>query len=289
MGFNFYETEKSVIINSKQLFYFLREFRKEKFIPLWIKQLDKSLLIYLFDTLMKGDGNKNRTKFTTKYKKLADDFLELLIKIGKSGKIRFDGQVYRISIRNKFFNPVIGNNRNKKLFVRKINYNGYIYDVTVPNHIILVRRNGKIIWSGNCYGPRQDCSDYGAVIPIFIRRVLNRKPPIIYGNGKQTRSFLYISDCIRACLLTMNFEGVFNIGSEIETTIEDLAYLTLKIAKLKLKPIYASYKDFYGKSYEDIRRRVPNIDKLKKLGFQPQIDLKKGLKLTYKWFKKKEI
>ena len=123
-----------------------------KTIPLWVKNLPPRRLRHLFNTMMRGDGSKNFRNnswyYSTKSKALADDFQEILLKIGLSGTIHKtkDG-LYNIQIVRKKFTPL------SKLRPKIVNYKGYVYDVTMPkNHIILVRRNGKIVWSGNCSG-----------------------------------------------------------------------------------------------------------------------------------------
>ncbi len=144
----------------------------------------------------------------------------------------------------------------------------------------------------NAYGPRQESSDYGAVIPIFIKRVLSGKPPLIHGDGKQTRGFTYITDVVNGTLLALeNEQGIgeiFNIGNEEEITINQLADLILELTDTlnKIKPKHISYKEFYGDSYEDTLRRVADIGKARKiLNYEPKITLKDGLKKTIDWYK----
>ncbi|MGQ9722658.1 MAG: GDP-mannose 4,6-dehydratase [Candidatus Jordarchaeum sp.] len=144
----------------------------------------------------------------------------------------------------------------------------------------------------NAYGPRQESSDYGAVIPIFIKRILSGKPPLIHGNGKQTRGFTYITDLVNGTLLALENEQslgeIFNIGNEEEITINELANLILELTGNlnKIKPKYITYDEFYGDSYEDTLRRVADIRKAKKiLKYKPKITLKEGLKKTIDWYK----
>jgi len=116
-----------------------------KKIPKWIKQLWPSLINIFLESLFKGDGWKNKQGKWCGYKsvssKLRNDVVECLLKIGSCGTTWKD----TVSILTKQTLPTI----NKK--PKKIHYTGYVYDVTVPNHIILVRRNGKVVWSGNSY------------------------------------------------------------------------------------------------------------------------------------------
>jgi UDP-glucose 4-epimerase len=145
----------------------------------------------------------------------------------------------------------------------------------------------------NAYGPRQESSDYGAVIPIFIKRVLGNKPPLVLGDGNQTRCFTYIADIVNGTLLAIEKEQsigeIFNIGNEDEITINRLANLILELTDNlnKIEPKHIPYNEFYGEDYEDTLRRVADIRKAKKvLGYEPTISLKKGLKETIDWYKR---
>lgn len=141
----------------------------------------------------------------------------------------------------------------------------------------------------NVYGPRQDTSDYSGVIPIFIRRMLDRKPPQVHGDGKQTRCFTFISDIVEGTILAakMGKGEVFNLGTEKETSILELAKIILKLMGSNLKPEFIPYEQFYGEFYEDIRRRVPDASKAReKLGWEPKVSLEEGLKKTIEYYSK---
>jgi UDP-glucose 4-epimerase len=143
----------------------------------------------------------------------------------------------------------------------------------------------------NSYGPRADGSEYSGVIPIFINRILRNKPPQVHGDGRQTRCFTYISDTVRGTLHAMEERKavgeVINIGTDAETTILSLAEMIIHTCGKGMKPQFIPYESFYGKSYEDIRRRVPAISKAKRLlGWEPEVPLKEGLERTVAWYKK---
>jgi len=144
----------------------------------------------------------------------------------------------------------------------------------------------------NIYGPRQETSDYGGVISIFIRRVLKNQPPLVHGDGKQTRSFTYISDAvegtIQAAVKDKAVGETINIGSSRETSINELARLIIDLAGKsgKLKPKHIEYEEFYGAWYEDIPRRVPDTSKAQKIiGFRPKVPLERGLRKTIEWYR----
>ncbi len=134
----------------------------------------------------------------------------------------------------------------------------------------------------NVYGPRQDPKgDYAAVIPKFIFMALNNKPLVIYGNGKQTRDFIYIKDIIEANIIAAESKetGVFNIATGIQVSILELAELIMRIIENNLKLVYKKSRD------GDIKFSYADISKAKyKLKHEPKFALKKGLEETIKWF-----
>jgi UDP-glucuronate decarboxylase len=137
----------------------------------------------------------------------------------------------------------------------------------------------------NTYGPRLDPNArYARVISRFIIQALSGKPITIHGDGRQTRSFLYISDAVNALLRMMVKEGlkgeVINIGNPNEITILELAQLIKKLTDSK------SELEFHLPRPDDPRRRCPDISKAKSLlDWEPKTTLEEGLKHTIKWFK----
>jgi len=138
----------------------------------------------------------------------------------------------------------------------------------------------------NVYGPYQDPnSEYAAVIPKFITRASNGESPIIYGDGKQTRDFVFVKDTVNANVLaaTSKETGVFNIACGKRITINDLARSIMKIIGKKLEPVYKEPRT------GDIRHSLADISKAKqKLGYEPKFTLQKGLEETIKWFQKQK-
>jgi UDP-glucose 4-epimerase len=127
----------------------------------------------------------------------------------------------------------------------------------------------------NVYGPGQS-EGYGGVITKFINRVREKLPPIIFGDGEQTRDFIHVYDVCHAvelAITTKNTNNVYNIGSGTATKIKELAKLIMNIANINSEPIYASPKP------GDIKHSYANINKARKLlNFTPRISLEKGLK-----------
>lgn len=136
----------------------------------------------------------------------------------------------------------------------------------------------------NVYGPRQDPKGEAGVIAIFIDNLLKNKKSTIFGNGRQTRDYIYVDDVVNANLSAMQKSviGEFNIGTGIETNVNDLF---AKIAKL----IGVDAQTSHGpKNPGEVARSCLNILKTRKeLGWKPRVTLDKGLEKTIKWFNDK--
>ena len=127
----------------------------------------------------------------------------------------------------------------------------------------------------NVYGPRQDPnSQYAAVIPRFINRVSQGEPPVIYGDGEQTRDFTFVRDAVEANILAAESEatGVFNIGKGEKISINQLAELIISLAGSNLKPVHSEPRP------GDIRHSLADISKAKAFGYTPRDDLEQGLR-----------
>jgi len=129
----------------------------------------------------------------------------------------------------------------------------------------------------NIYGPRQIGS--GAIYE-FVKNSLINKSLILYNDGSQIRAWCYIDDCIDALnLITQKGHGIFNVGNPYESlSTTSLANLIIDITKSKSKLIFKKLNT------TDIRLRVPNIEKLSKLGYSPKFSIRSGLKNTFEWY-----
>ena len=127
----------------------------------------------------------------------------------------------------------------------------------------------------NTYGPRMRGGDfYGRVIDRFIQQAMHNEPITVYGDGSQTRSFTYVSDTIDGVMtaITKGEEGeVYNIGNDSETRIIDLAKLVNRLVKSSSE---IQFKDL---PENDPKRRVADIAKMRKLGWEPKITLEEGI------------
>jgi UDP-glucose 4-epimerase len=120
----------------------------------------------------------------------------------------------------------------------------------------------------NTVGERQT-GKYGMVIPRFVRAALNGEPLIIHGDGKQSRCFGYVGDVINGMLALVaeprSYGHVFNIGSNEEITIGNLALKIKEMTGSSSELRYIPYEKVYGKEFEDMRRRVPDLTKIRNL------------------------
>ena len=142
----------------------------------------------------------------------------------------------------------------------------------------------------NVYGPRLDKIDVGRVITIFMGQVLRGDPVTVIGDGKQTRCFTYIDDAIRATVeagLSDRVVGeIFNVGTNVETSILELAETMIRIAGSPSKVVFLPQESVYGESYEDVPRRVPSVQRMHEiLGVRAETLLEKGLRHTIEWFR----
>jgi UDP-glucose 4-epimerase len=135
----------------------------------------------------------------------------------------------------------------------------------------------RIVRFFNTVGPRQ-LGAYGMVVPRFVKAALANEPLTIYGDGMQTRCFAHVYDVIDAVVaiaFAKNTVGkVVNIGNNFEISINDLAKKIISETESKSEIVHIPYNDAYGDGFEDMDRRVPNIDLIKELvGWQPKRNL----------------
>lgn len=128
----------------------------------------------------------------------------------------------------------------------------------------------------NVYGPQQDPhSEYAAVIPKFIHCLMKGDPPVIYGDGEQTRDFVFVKDVVQANIRAMQSDarGTFNVASGIQTSVNDLASILCRLFRSPQKPIYES-----GRTGE-VKYSVASIAMaMNAFGYHPEYSLEKGLR-----------
>ena len=135
----------------------------------------------------------------------------------------------------------------------------------------------------NTIGPRQT-GEYGMVVPRFVRRALKNEPVLIYGTGRQSRCFCYVQDVIDAITALMDCDQaagqVFNIGSQEEITVEALADKVIAMTGSRSRKEFVAYEKAYGRPIEDMMRRVPGLERIRKLiGWEPRTSLARALEV----------
>lgn len=134
----------------------------------------------------------------------------------------------------------------------------------------------------NTVGPGQT-GRYGMVVPRFVRQALRHEPITVYGDGEQSRCFCHVADTVRALLLLLDTPEttsgeVYNIGSKEEVTINQLAQTVIDCTDTASTINYIPYNDAYAPGFEDMRRRVPDTQKIAKaVNWQPKHNLKQIL------------
>jgi UDP-glucose 4-epimerase len=126
----------------------------------------------------------------------------------------------------------------------------------------------------NTTGPRQT-SAYGMVIPSMVVRALRGEPILVYGDGEQSRCFSAVGDVVRGTMLLADSEAthgeIFNIGTDEEITVRRLAERVKEKCESDSAIEHVPYEQIYGRSFEDMRRRVPNLEKIRRaVGYRPQ-------------------
>lgn len=141
----------------------------------------------------------------------------------------------------------------------------------------------------NVYGPRMDI--YGAYTEVLIRwmdRIIDGKAPLIFGDGKQTMDFVYVTDIARANVLSAEADvsdEVFNVASGVETSLNDLAYALMKVMGVDLALEYGPER-----KVNPVPRRLASISKAKDLiGFEAQVHLEAGLRDLVAWWRAQKI
>ena len=138
----------------------------------------------------------------------------------------------------------------------------------------------------NVFGPRQDpTSHYSAAIPIFIRRILDGQPPIIFGDGEQTRDFTYVKNVVKANLLAVEADDVsgevFNIACGQGISVNSMAKRIITKIGQNFQPEHDQPRS------GEVRHSTAKITKAEnKLGYKPDISFKEGLNRTIEWYRK---
>jgi len=133
----------------------------------------------------------------------------------------------------------------------------------------------------NVYGPRQDSGLEGGVVAIFLERMASGEPTLIFGDGGHARDFVYVGDVVEALLASAGRNGgPYNIGTGVETTVEELHAACAKVAGVENRPEHAEAR------LGDVRRSVLDVSlAARSLGWQPTVPLEEGLLRTWTWMR----
>ncbi|MFA5021683.1 MAG: SDR family oxidoreductase [Patescibacteria group bacterium] len=139
-----------------------------------------------------------------------------------------------------------------------------------------------ILRYANVYGPRQNAKGEAGVVAIFCDQLLKKKSPTIWGDGKQTRDYVYVGDVVLANMLALESAKIdtYNIGTSVETDVNQLAELIKNNIKDNIEITHGPAKP------GEQQRSCLDYSKVKtELGWQPQVKLEEGIKETVAWFK----
>lgn len=151
-----------------------------------------------------------------------------------------------------------------------------------------VREYGMKIIIGrffNVVGPRQTGA-YGMVLPRFVDAAIKGNPLVVHDDGQQTRCFAHVSDVVHAVTTLMQsadcFGRIYNIGSDTPVSILDMAKKVIELVNPKASIEFQSYAQAYDEDFEDIRRRVPDLTRLKSaIEYEPRYSLEKIIKSVH--------
>jgi UDP-glucose 4-epimerase len=144
----------------------------------------------------------------------------------------------------------------------------------------------------NTVGPRQT-GRYGMVLPTFVRQALLRHPITVYGDGAQSRCFTHVADAVSALTQLAHHTDavgqVFNVGNDEAITVDELAQLVKRMTNSPSEIRYVPYDEAYEEGFEDMRRRVPDLTKVKQLlGYRPMQSLRAMVQDVVDYFKRGE-
>ena len=152
--------------------------------------------------------------------------------------------------------------------------------------IKIMTKNSNLKYSilnlSNVYGPRQDPNGEAGVVSIFANKYLNDKEPIIFGDGEQTRDYIYVKDVVSALIKAsiIDENHFLNIGTGVETSVNDLANSMKSQFNSEINPIYKPARE------GELKRSVLNNTKAKKeLDWKPEYNLDDGMKQVFNWLK----
>ncbi|WP_457614310.1 GDP-mannose 4,6-dehydratase [Methanopyrus sp.] len=142
-----------------------------------------------------------------------------------------------------------------------------------------------ILRYANVYGPRQDPRGEAGVIPIFLLRAARGEPLTVFGDGEQTRDFVFVGDVARITVEAVERgEGVYNVGTGRETSVNDIVEVVKAVTGLDVEIVYEEPRP------GEVRRIYLDPSRAREeLGFEPRVDLEEGIQRTWKWIRRKIV
>ncbi|MDR5709436.1 MAG: NAD-dependent epimerase/dehydratase family protein [Armatimonadota bacterium] len=161
-----------------------------------------------------------------------------------------------------------------------------VHKLCAEHHLLawsaLYGLRGTVLRYGNVYGPRQDPEGEAGVVAIFTATMLRGRPPVIFGDGLHTRDYVYVEDVAEANLrvIERGVEGVYNIGTGVETSTRDLFDLLRELVGYRGEPVYGPPRP------GDVRRIALDCRRASEaFGWHPRTPLREGLSRTVAWFR----
>lgn len=158
--------------------------------------------------------------------------------------------------------------------------------LSVEKYLYFYKMTYNLDWTvlryANIYGQRQDPHGEAGVVAIFSKKILKGEQPVINGDGGQTRDYTFVEDVVESNILSIknNINGIYNIGTGRETSVNELCNMMLQILGTNIKPIHGPAK------LGEQRRSVISSDKIKsEYGWSPKYSLKDGLSKTIEFFR----
>jgi UDP-glucose 4-epimerase len=150
--------------------------------------------------------------------------------------------------------------------------------LTVEKYLRLFSLPYVALRYSNVYGPRQNSKGEAGVISIFTEKALRNEDIVIFGSGEQTRDFIDVESVVKANLLAMSLEGTYNVSSNTQTSVND-------IAKMILEKTQSSSRIIHREAVSgELMHTQLSFEKLAKEGWQPSVSLEMGIERTIEWF-----
>ncbi len=247
----------------------------------------KHLRQLLFETLMLGDGHKNRLRYVTKSVELKNDMLHLCFLLGyKTVVYKGDDNCWRINIRKIKKNSTV---KYKNISIEQVNGEEVFCLTTQENHIIYAGRNGKFNWIGQCDNFDPETSH---VIPAIIRKMAEAKKQrldhaTLFGDGSPTREFLYVKDAAEGiALAAAHYDSPepVNLGSGFEISIKDLAETIAGLVGFEGEIRWDT-----SKPNGQPRRRLDVSRAEREFGFRATTRFEDGLRETVAWYQAQQV